>query len=312
MKQVPLGKSGLTVSELCLGAMSFGTAVEERAAFAMLDAFVERGGTFIDTANNYAHWAGTGDESETLLGRWLARSGKRQQVTLATKVGFDRHGVGAGLRAHQIETWCDESLRKLGVETIDLYYAHVDDPATPLEETMAAFDSLLRKGKVRAIGGSNYYTWRLCEMFDACRAHGLAPYSVLQQRYTYLFAKNGAPSRFPFNEDAATEKLRFLAQRGMPLVAYSCSARGGYADHSRLSPDYIQGERLAVLDRMAQELGIPAQRLVLAWMLNSWRFQDRPRIIPLFSSSRVETLLDNLAACDVTLGEDVWARLNEA
>lgn len=312
MKQVSLGKSGLTVSEMCLGAMHFGTAVDEATSFSLLDAFVAHGGTFVDTSNNYAHWAGTGDESELLLGRWLKKSGKRQQVVLATKVGFDRHGAGQGLRAHQIESWCDESLRKLGTDVIDLYYAHVDDTNTPLEETMTAFYHMKQKGKVRAIGGSNYYTWRLCEMFSTCERLEIEPYSVLQQRYTYLFTKNGIKSPYPFNESASTEKIRFLAQREMPLVAYSCSAGGGYADNSRLSSDYVTGERLDALNLLAAERGIPSQRLVLAWMMNSWRFSDRPRIIPLFSSGRMETLLDNLAACEVKLQTADWAQLNNA
>ena len=127
MKKILL-PNGLKVSEVCLGAMNFGTTTSKEDAYRTLDIFMDRGGTFIDTSNNYAHWQGTGDESETLLGEWLRDRGCRDKVVLATKVGFDRHGEGAGLRREQIEYWIDESLRKLGTDYVDLYYAHSDDP----------------------------------------------------------------------------------------------------------------------------------------------------------------------------------------
>lgn len=153
----------ITVSSVCLGAMNFGTSTDEKSSYAVLDAYISAGGNFIDTSNNYAHWQGTGDESETLLGKYLRERGNRDKLIIATKVGFDRHGEGAGLKKAQIEYWIDESLRKLGTDYVDLYYAHTDDVDTPLEETMAAFDSLVRNGKVRVLGGSNYDTWRFME-----------------------------------------------------------------------------------------------------------------------------------------------------
>ncbi len=312
MKQVTLGNSGLTVSEMCMGAMNFGTLVDKETSFRLLDAFVDAGGTFLDTSNNYAHWLGTGDESETLLGEWFRQSGKRDRIVLATKVGFDRHGVGAGLKKHQIEYWCDESLRKLKTDVIDLYYAHVDDMDTPIEEYMEAFDSLIQKGKVRAIGGSNYYTWRLAEVRHTCEQNHLTNYSVLQQRFTYLFAKGGIQRPYPYNENAGIEKLRYLARNNMPLVAYSCMAGGGYADNSRIPEQYIRGERLEVLNRMAAEKQISPDSLVIAWMLHSQRFADRPQIIPLFSSSKVEHLLHNVAAAEISLTNEEVRILNEA
>jgi len=124
--------NGLQVSEVALGAMMFGSATSKKESYEVLDTYIDLGGNFIDTSNNYAHWAGTGDESETLLGEWLKDRGCRDRVVLATKVGFDRHGEGAGLKKEQIEYWVDESLRKLGTDYIDLYYAHTDDPHTPM------------------------------------------------------------------------------------------------------------------------------------------------------------------------------------
>ena len=126
MEQIKL-PNGLSVSPVALGAMNFGTTTSKENAYAVLDAYVAMGGNFIDTSNNYAHWAGTGDESETLLGEWLKDRGCRDRVVIATKVGFDRHGKGAGLKKEQIEYWIDESLRKLGTDYVDLYYAHTDD-----------------------------------------------------------------------------------------------------------------------------------------------------------------------------------------
>lgn len=314
MKQVALGNSGLTVSEMCLGAMNMGTQLNDDQSFELLDAFVDGGGNFVDTSNNYAHWApgGTGDESETLLGRWLTRSGKRQQVVLATKVGFDRHGLGQGLKRQQIQRWCEESLRKLHTDVIDLYYAHVDDMDTPVEETMEAFNRLIEQGKVRAIGGSNYYTWRLAEARMTCEQNGWRSYSVLQQRYTYLFTQNGVKSPFPLNENASGEKLSYLARHNMPLVAYSCMASGGYEDNARLPREYVQGERLERLNDMAREKGVSPSSLVLAWMMNSWRFRDRPQIIPLFGPSKLSHLQQNMSAADIPLTIEELDQLNRA
>lgn len=314
MKQVPFGGTGLTVSAMCLGAMHFGTRVPQAEAFALLDAFVDGGGTFVDTSNNYAHWApgATGDESETLLGQWFAGGGKRDRVILATKVGFDRHGHGAGLRAHQIVRWCEESLRKLQTDVIDVYYAHVDDPATPQEETLAAFDRLVRAGKVRALGASNYDTWRLQQAAQTARQLGITGYAALQQRYTYLYARGGLRSPYPFNTNATGEKLRYLAHAGMPLVAYSCLAGGGYADNSRLEGRYETGERLDKLNAMAAEKGITPGQLMLAWLMHAWMFADRPLTIPLFAAGSIDHLRENLRAADLVLDSTEVAYLNEA
>ena len=155
MKKITL-PNGLQVAPVALGAMNFGTTTSKEQAYDVLDAYVDFGGNFIDTSNNYAHWAGTGDESETVLGQWLRDRGCRDRVVIATKVGFDRHGEGAGLKKEQIEYWIDESLRKLGTDYIDLYYAHTDDMNTPIEETMQALHDIVKSGKALYIGISNY------------------------------------------------------------------------------------------------------------------------------------------------------------
>ena len=198
MKKILLS-NGLEVSEVALGAMNFGTSTSKEESYKVLDAYVDMGGNFIDTSNNYAHWQGTGDESETLLGEWLRDRGGREKLVIAPKVGFDRHGEGAGLRREQIEYWVDESLRKLGTDYIDLYYAHTDDPNTPIEETMEAFDRLVKKGKVRTLGASNYDSWRLAEANMIAENNGWTPYSAMQQRFTYLNARAGYAPKYTFS-----------------------------------------------------------------------------------------------------------------
>jgi len=307
MEKITLS-NGLCVSPVALGAMNFGTTTSKEAAFAVLDAYLDMGGNFVDTSNNYAHWAGTGDESETVLGEYFAVRKNRDRVVLATKVGFDRHGQGQGLRKEEIEYWIDESLRKMGVDHIDLYYAHTDDPDTPLEETMEAFHRLVEKGKVRHLGSSNYDTWRFCE----ANAVAKTPYTVMQQRFTYLFPRYDMPPKYIFNEFADRERLRCLRDKNIPLVAYSSLAKGGYEDEARLPADLITGDRLAFLKKMAADKGVSASALAVAWMVNLHRCEGFPRVIPLFASSRTEHLTENLSGVELALTDDEMSALNKA
>lgn len=300
--------NGLTVSPVALGAMDFGTTTSKEAAFRVLDAYLDMGGNFVDTSNNYAHWNGTGDESETLLGEYFSQRKCRDRIVLATKVGFDRHGEGQGLKKEQIEYWIDESLRKLSTDYIDLYYAHTDDPTTPLEETMEAFHSLVQKGKVRCLGGSNYDTWRFCE----ANAVAKTPYTVMQQWFTYLHARADIAPQYTFNEATTRERLRYLESKQIPLVAYSCLAKGGYECPERLPKELIGGERLAFLKKMAADKGVNASALAVAWMVNLHRCEGFPRVIPLFGSSRAEHFTANLRGVELTLSDDELAQLNRA
>jgi len=313
MKKIDLGTTGLEVSDMCLGTMMFGTTVDEKSALSVLDCYFENGGNFIDTSNNYAHWAGTGDESETLLGKWLSgHKADRDKLVIATKVGYDRHGLCMGLHRGNIEYWIDESLRKLGTDYIDLYYAHVDDFSTPLEETMDTMNDLIKKGKVRAIGCSNYYTWRMEKANTYCKQNGLVPFQVIQAKYTYLFTENGCEKELPLNEAAAPEKTAYLGYEGIPLVAYSCMLGGGYDDNSKLPSQYVKGERLAVLNEVSEELGVKPSAVALAYMQNAHRIKGMPRIIPLFSTSKPQHLEANLAACDIRLTDELLHKLHKA
>lgn len=312
MKKIELGSTGLEVTPLCLGTMMYGTAVDKKDAFAVLDYFAEMGGNFIDTSNNYAHWMGTGDESETLLGQWLVSRGNRDKYVIATKVGYDRHGKDMGLFAANIEHWIDESLRKLKTDYVDLYYAHVDDFSTPLEETVDTFNKLIKKGKVRAIGNSNYYTWRMEKANCYARTNGLTPFSVHQAKYTYLFSENGCEKELPLNESAAPEKLYYLSEEKIPLVAYSCLAGGGYENNDRLPSWYVKKDRLETLNRVAKELGVTPSSLALAYMMNADRMPHMPKIIPLFSTGSVEHMKHNLKCLDIVLSDEVLTTLHKA
>lgn len=307
MKNIIL-PNGLEVSNVALGAMDFGTTTSKEKAFAVLDAYLDMGGNFIDTSNNYAHWQGTGDESETLLGQYFSSRKCRDRVVLATKVGFDRHGKGQGLKKEQIEYWIDESLRKLQTDHIDLYYAHTDDPTTPLEETMEAFHRLIEKGKVRHLGGSNYDTWRFAQANNL----GKTPYTVMQQWFTYLKARGDIAPQYTFNEYTSRERLRYLEANNIPLVAYSCLAKGGYANAERLPAELVAGNRLKVLQNMAQEKGVSPSALAVAWMVNLHRCEGYPRVIPLFGSSRVEHFVSNLTGADLVLTDEEMQQLNNA
>lgn len=309
MKKIIL-PNGLNVSEVALGAMMFGSTTSKEDSYKVLDAYMDMGGNFIDTSNNYAHWAGTGDESETLLGEWLADRKCRENVILATKVGFDRHGKGAGLKKEQIEYWVDESLRKLKTDYIDLYYAHTDDPNTPIEETMEAFDMLVKKGKVRALGSSNFDTWRLAEANLIAEKCGWTPYTAMQQRLTYLNPKFGVAPKYAFNEIVNRERLRFLCDKNMPLISYSCLCKGAYENIDRLPPDYEGGERLDFIRKMAADKGVNPSALVVAWLTNLHRCEGYPRVIPLFSAT-YEHLMDNLRGLDIALTDEELDMMNK-
>jgi aryl-alcohol dehydrogenase-like predicted oxidoreductase len=313
MKTVPLANTGVRVSALCLGAMYFGTRQDETTSFRLLDQYVDAGGTFIDTANIYAHWVpgGRGGESEALLGRWLKQRGHRDRLFIATKVGFEYPGVPRRLSPELIEDECEKSLKRLGADVIDLYYAHVDDRQTPLRETMEALDRLVMSGKVRFIGASNYRAYRMERAHALSRANGWQEFCCVQQRHTYLRPKPGASfdPQLAANEDLL-DYVR--ARKGeLALLAYSVLLGGAYTRPDRPIPDEYVGSdseaRLAELRAVAQEVGATPNQLVLAWLLHG-----DPPVIPLVAASTAEQMAENLGALEVTLGAGQVARLNAA
>jgi aryl-alcohol dehydrogenase-like predicted oxidoreductase len=304
--------NGLSVAPACLGAMNFGTSTSKEDAFKVLDAYIDAGGNFVDTSNNYAHWAGTGDESETVLGEYFKQRGNRDKIILATKVGFDRHGKGAGLKKEQIEYWIDESLRKMNTDYVDIYYSHNDDVNTPLEESLEAFDRLVKKGKVRVLGGSNYDTWRFAEVNSVAKENGFTPYTIMQQRFTYLNVSGDYVPKYIFNEPVNRERLRYLYAKDIPLVAYSCLAKGGYDVPERMPAEHLTGDRLEAVKTLAAEKNVNTGAIVVAYLTNFHRINGMPRVIPLFASSRVSHFLDNLRGTDINLTDSELEALYKA
>jgi aryl-alcohol dehydrogenase-like predicted oxidoreductase len=311
MKKLALGNTGVEVSALCLGAMYFGSRNDRDLSYAMLDQYVDAGGMFIDTANIYAHWVSgfRGGESETLLGEWMRERRNRGQMFIASKVGFQYPGVERGLTARQIEDECDKSLRRMGIDTIDLYYAHVDDRNTPLEESLEAFNRLIQAGKVRFIGASNYLAWRLEKARWVSQINGWAQYCCIQQRYTYLRPKPGAS--FDPQVAANDELLDCCRENNITILAYSALLAGAYTrDDRQLSEQYLGMDsdvRMKALKDIAAEVGVTPNQIILAWMLHS-----DPVVLPLIAASTREQMQENLDVLDVQLTQEQMKRLNDA
>jgi len=180
----PLSSTDLDVSPLCLGGNVFGWTIDEAQSFAVLDAYREAGGNFIDTADSYGRRGTGAGASEEIIGRWMQARDNREELIVATKVGMS--GTRPGLSAENIAAACADSLRRLGTDRIDLYYAHKDDPETPLEETLAAFAALIAEGKIRYAAASNYAPGRLAQALELGRQAGLASYGAVQEQYNLM------------------------------------------------------------------------------------------------------------------------------
>jgi aryl-alcohol dehydrogenase-like predicted oxidoreductase len=307
MEQRPLGQDGPVVGPVCLGCMFFGTRVAEDEAFAILDRFVDRGGRFLDTADNYAFWVegGTGDESELLLGRWLASRGIRDELVLATKAGARPTLAGAGpetregLSARALARALEGSLRRLRTDRVDLWYAHVDDRAIPQEVTLRAFTAAVAAGDARAIGASNFRAWRLALALDTSARDELASYCCVQQRWSYLRPHPGADLGAQIVVD--DELLDLCEQRGLSLLPYSPLLSGAYVrEDVDLPPAYrtVDNEaRLRALRRVAGDRGVSPNHVVLAWLRQS----SGRDVVPVIAASSVAQLDENLDALELRL-----------
>lgn len=302
-----IGRSRLATPRLVLGGNVFGWTVSGAEAFAVLDRFAEAGGTLIDTADVYSSWVPghQGGESEALLGEWLKRR-RGAGVAIATKVGWE-----GSLAAAHIEQAAEASLKRLGVEAIDLYYAHKDDPETPLEETLGAFDALIRAGKVKAIGASNYSAGRLAEALAISGREGLARYEVLQPEYN-LMTRAGFEGAL--DEPCIAEGLGVLPYFGLAAgfltgkyrseADFGKSARGGrmaaYLDD--------RGRRvLAALDAVAAEAAATPAQVALAWLA------ARPGVTaPIASATSLAQLEELLGVLTLELSDEQVERLSAA
>ena len=311
MQRLKVGASDVEVSALCFGTDLVGSKIDRQTSFQLLDLFRENGGTFVDTGNFYAAWLPgcSGGESETTIGLWMKERGNRDEMVIATKLGFDYPGSPGGLSAAEIARECDKSLQRLGTDKLDLYYAHRDDPATPLEETMEAFDRLIQAGKVRAIGASNISVWRIAEANAVAAAHGWAGYSAVEQRHTYLRPRHSADfgPQIAINEDMKG----FCGTHGITLIAYSALLQGAYTRPDRPVPMQYAGvdsdARLQVLKEVTGEAGATLNQVVVAWMR-----QSSPPVLPIIAGSQPAQVTENIEALKVTLSEDQVRRLDTA
>jgi len=308
-----LGRSGLQVSPLCLGGNVFGWTVDEATSFSLLDAWVDVGMNFVDTADVYSRWVPghTGGESETIIGQWLQRSGKRDKIVLATKVGKDMGDGKVGLAPAYIRSAVEASLKRLQTDVIDLYQSHDDDATVPLADTLGAYADLIRAGKVRAIGASNFGAARLSEALAVSQAQGLPRYECLQPLYNLV-------ERPAF--EAELEAV--CVQHGLGVITFFALASGFLSGKYRSEADLAKSARgqgvkkyltprglrvLDALDAVAQRLNATPTQVALAWQI------ARPSVTaPIASATSLAQLADLVAAARLTLDADALRTLNEA
>lgn len=306
-------------SPLVLGAMMFGTAVDEHTSFAILDRFVERGGVWIDTADCYAFWAsddGHGGASERLLGRWLAaRPGVREHVRIATKLGAEPLWAGsfpsgrAGLSPRAVRDAFAGSLERLGLDDVDLLWLHMEDRATPIEDTVAALAELTSSGQVARVGASNHPAWRV----ERARAHarhlGSTPIDALQHNSTYLRPRPGTnPTDHPFGV-LSDEQREYAETHRLEVWAYTPLLSGAYDNPAKAIPEIYDHpgttHRLEALDAVAAEVGATRGQTVLAWHVARG-------IRPMLGGSKLDQLDVAMDAVRISLTEDQVARLDSA
>ncbi|EWM65715.1 MULTISPECIES: aldo/keto reductase [unclassified Micromonospora] len=311
------------VSVLSLGAMLFGTATDEATSFAILDRYVEAGGTFIDTSDNYAFWqnGGQGGESEELLGRWRRSRGVGDEVVIATKLGARPLAPGTsyvdnpeGLSAKVIRESAERSRERLGLDRIDLLYAHIEDHTVALRETVEGFAELVAEGTVGLLGASNHRAWRVERARALAAAAGLPVYEVLQYHRSYLPRRLDVPSELDRDGDVGwvgPDLLSYLrAEPQLTLVAYSPLLKGAYVRPERLGEEYAvpaTPARLEALRAVAAETGATVNQVVLAWLMGG----DIPSI-PLVGFSSVAQLEESLGAVDLELTAEQRTRLDSA
>lgn len=314
MKERKLGNSGLEMAPLAFGGNVFGWTADEPTSFMLLDAFVGSGFNFIDTADAYSSWVpgNPGGESETILGRWLKRSGNRQKVLIATKVGAEMGPGKKGLSKAYILSAVEDSLKRLQTDRIDLYQSHVDDPDTPMEETLEAYAQLIRQGKVRAIGASNFTAERLIQALTVSKQHGWPRYECLQPRYN-LYDR----------ADYETKLEPLCVENSLGVIPYFSLAMGFLTGKYRSETDQSKSARgqrvvktflnerglsiLGALDEVAKQHHSTPAAVALAWLM------ARPSITaPIASATNLEQLNDMLAAAKLELDHSSIEHLNQA
>ncbi len=310
----PLGRCGLDVSPLAFGGNVFGWTVDEKLSFRLLDAWLDAGFNFVDTADMYSTWVPghVGGESESIIGKWLRETGKRHRVVLATKVGKPMGEGKSGLAPTYIRAACEASLKRLKTDHIDLYQSHDDDAQTPLADTLGAYAELIKAGKVRAIGASNYSAARLTEALDISEANSLPRYECLQPLYNLY-------DRAVFE----AELQPLCRQRGVGVINFSSLASGFLTGKYRSEADaqksprgagvtkkYLnsRGKRiLQALDAIAKQTGATPSQIALAWQMK----QDAITA-PIASATSLDQLGELTRSAELTLDNEQLAMLTSA
>jgi hypothetical protein len=309
----PLGRSGLATPRLVLGGNVFGWTADRETSFRLLDRFADAGGTMIDTADVYSAWAPghKGGESETIIGEWLQRRGGKGEILVATKVGMLPGEGGEKLEPARIAAAAEASLRRLGVDAIDLYYAHQEDEKTPLEDSLAAFDKLVKAGKVRALGASNYSAESLRKALDISERQGLARYEVLQPEYNLVSRdKFEGPLQQVCIENGLGVLPFYGLASGFLTGKYRSRADEGKSVRGGRMTKYLEGNGLAVLaamDEIAADAGATLAQIALAWVA------AQPGVTaPIASATSLEQLDELIGAMTLELNADQLRRLDEA
>lgn len=313
MQKRKLGNTGIDVPAIMLGGNVFGWTVNERDSFRLLDAAFDSGLNFIDTADVYSRWipGHAGGESETILGKWFARSGKRDAVVIATKVGMDMGDGKQGLAPKYIEQAVEASLKRLQTDRIDLYQSHKDDDKTPLEDTLAAFDLLVKQGKVRSIGASNYNGARLSEALETSKRHSLASYQTLQPHYNLVEREN-------YESDLAP----VVASSGIGVIPYFSLAGGFLSGKYRSEADakdkpragivgkYLNPRGFAVIAALEEVAG--AYKSTPAAVALAWLIAQPGITAPIASATNEKQLADLVKAAELKLDAASLATLSAA
>ena len=313
MKKRKLGNSGLEVAPLAFGGNVFGWTADEQTSFTLLDAFVATGFNLIDTADVYSHWApgNRGGESETIIGKWLKRGGNRSKVVIATKVGNEMGPNRKGLSKSYILRAVEDSLQRLQTDYIDLYQSHTDDPKTPLEETLETYAQLVRQGKVRAIGASNYDAPRLAQALQISEQYGYPRYESLQPLFNL------------YDRSAYEGELEPLCrEKGLGVISYFSLGSGFLSGKYRSQDDLANRARgdmvkkylnargmriLDALDRVAQQHDLTAAQVAIAWLI------AQPSVTaPIASATSLEQLNQLIEATAVKLDPSALKVLNQA
>ena len=309
-----LGRSGLQVPPLTFGGNVFGWTVDEAGAYSLLDAMVDAGLNFIDTADVYSRWVpgNQGGESETLIGKWLKRSGKRDRVMIATKVGMEMGPDARGLAPAYIRRSLDASLARLQTDYVDLYQSHKDDPDTPLNDTLAEYAKHIESGKVRAIGASNYTAVRLSEALIAAERHDLPRYESIQPEYN-LYNRAGFETGLQGlvkTQQMGTINYYALASGFLSGKYRSAADAGKSARGQKIVETYLNERGLRILkalDEVSEDAGCTPAQAALAWQI------AQPGITsPIVSATSLAQLDELVKAASLTLTHDQLAKLSQA